>query len=214
MDVIALSKKIQSNYFDYQKLSQAIESSHVRRDISKLIKNKHIIRIKKGLYIWGDDLRKGAYLKEVLSNLIYGPSYISLEYALSHHGLIPERVHTVTAVTIQKNKHYETLVGNFEYRHTHANSYPWGVQRVVNEVGEAYLIAGPEKALLDYIALVVRQWGEEDIDYQEFLFEDLRMDQGDFEALDHEKMVALSGYYKSKAVKTFAAWIARGMNHG
>ncbi|RZB32550.1 MAG: hypothetical protein SRB2_04242 [Desulfobacteraceae bacterium Eth-SRB2] len=32
-----------------------------------------------------DDVRKQPYSREILANLIYGPSYISLEYAL-HHG--------------------------------------------------------------------------------------------------------------------------------
>ena len=41
-----------------------------------------IVRVKKGLYVFGLDYRRGAWSREVLANLIYGPSYVSLDYAL------------------------------------------------------------------------------------------------------------------------------------
>jgi hypothetical protein len=210
MNVLKLSKKITSNYFDYQKLSGALESAHVRRDIGRLIRDKFIVRIKKGLYIWGDDLRKTPYSKEVLSNLIYGPSYISLEYALSYHNLIPERVYTITAVTTSRNKLFETPVGSFEYKHTNANSYPWGVRRITNEVGESYLIASPEKALLDFIFLRIRKW-DDNHNIADYLFENLRIDEIDFDRLDHKKMYDLARYYRNCGIKEFIQWsIKRG----
>lgn len=209
MNVISLTNKIKSNYFDYQKLSQALEGSgHVRRDIGKLIKDKYIIRVKKGLYIWSKDLRKSPYSKEILSNLIYGPSYVSLEYALSFHGLIPERVSIVTAVTSQRNKFFETPVGAFEYCHTHKQAYPWGVQRFVNESGEGFLLACPEKALLDYIALRIKKWGDS-VSFEEFLYDDLRIDEDEVTNLDKEKIEQLAKYYRSKAVKDFSEWFVK-----
>ena len=48
------------------------------------------MRIRKGLYAFGEPLRRAPISRELLANLIYGPSYISLDYALSYHGLIPE----------------------------------------------------------------------------------------------------------------------------
>ncbi len=56
--------------------------------------------VKKGLYIPG--ARPGEELKVdplVLSGLISGPSYVSLETALSTYGLIPERVEEITCIT-------------------------------------------------------------------------------------------------------------------
>lgn len=209
MNIISLTNKIKSNYFDYQKLSHALDrSTHVRREIGKLIRDKYIIRVKKGLYIWSRDLRKSPYSKEILSNLIYGPSYVSLEYALSFHGLIPERVSILTAVTSQRKKFFETPVGGFEYCHTYEQAYPWGVQRFVNDLGEGFLLACAEKALLDYIALRVKKWGDS-VNYEEFLYDDLRIDEDEVINLDKEKINQLSKYYRSKAVKDFSEWFIK-----
>ena len=54
----------------------------------------------------------------LLAGSIYGPSYISFEYALSYYGLIPERVNTITCATFnkRKKKEYITDFGNFTYR--------------------------------------------------------------------------------------------------
>ncbi len=38
------------------------------------------------------------------ANLLYGPSYVSLEYALHHYSLIPERTAEITSVTPGRSK--------------------------------------------------------------------------------------------------------------
>ena len=65
--------------------------SNPRDKISRLVKEKVLIRIKKGLYIFGPQFAEKPYSNEILANLLYGPSAISLEYALSYYGLIPEK---------------------------------------------------------------------------------------------------------------------------
>ena len=45
-----------------------------REKITQLLKNKVLIRVKKGLYVFGEAYKKGPYSLEILSNLIYGPS--------------------------------------------------------------------------------------------------------------------------------------------
>ena len=94
-----------------------------------------------------------AFSREILANLVYGPSYLSLEYALAYHGLTPEAVQTATSVTTQKNQIFETPVGRFEYRHLPLRFYPDGIERI--ELGEnrGFLIACPEKALFDTLNL-------------------------------------------------------------
>lgn len=203
MDIFKLRKEIDCDYFDYQALSNALAAStHIRRDISKLLKRNHIIRIKKGLYIWGENLRETPYSKQVLSNLIYGPSYISLEYALSFYGLIPERVHIVTAVTPQRNKLFKTPLGTFEYRYLNLEAYPWGITWKKIEGTGSFLIARPEKALLDYLATRVKKWEGQDT-IKGFLYEDLRIDQQEFKKINLSKVKELGSYYKSSAIKNF-----------
>ena len=60
--------------------------------------------MKKGLYVFGENNRQRPYSREILANLMYGPSYISLEYALQHYGLIPERVEALTSVTVGRSR--------------------------------------------------------------------------------------------------------------
>ena len=62
--------------------------------------------------------------------MIYGPSYVSKEYALAHHGLIPEGVTLVTSITPKRFKHFKTPVGEFvyDYQPNPAEPEPTGVQ--------------------------------------------------------------------------------------
>ena len=103
--------------FDYQTLLHGLgQYSRPRDKISDLLRKGVIIRVKKGIYIFGEDYRRRPYSREILANLIYGPSYISLEYALHYFGLIPERVEAVTSVTTGRSRRYATPIGLFRYR--------------------------------------------------------------------------------------------------
>ena len=88
--LITLRKSLPFNEFDYQALSNALKDyAQIRSKIQQLLKTGAIIRIKKGLYVFGPELTQGLISKELLANWIYGPSYLSLEYALSFHHMIP-----------------------------------------------------------------------------------------------------------------------------
>ena len=88
----SLRKVIPWEEFDYQALLGALQDyAHPRDKISDLLVKGVIIRVKKGQYIFGDSYRNKPYSREILANLIYGPSCVSLEYALHSHGLTPER---------------------------------------------------------------------------------------------------------------------------
>ena len=110
------------------------------------MRKKEIIRVKKGLYTSGKNQNL-----PVLANLIYGPSYISKEMALSLYGMIPERVYEVTSMTVGKTKKFETPVSRFSYQHLSLPYYSEGIIRwsVENQIG--FLIASKEKAICDLI---------------------------------------------------------------
>lgn len=146
---------------DYLFLMDALKGyKKPRSKITSLLKKGELIRVKKGLYVIVDQtfiegggiVRRYYYSKEVLANLIYGPSYLSLEYALSYYGLIPERVEEITSVTSSRNKKFETPVGRFSYSYLHPDKYPIGVtyERMGDKGG--FLIATVEKALADCVA--------------------------------------------------------------
>lgn len=139
---------------DYQALmAQLPPNSHPRRKIKELENKGYLIRLKKGLYVLSEELVGKPYAIEIIANLIYGPSYLSLEYALSYYHLIPERVELITSVTIQKNKTFNTPLGNFNYQHLSPHLYPLGVSLQQINDDRTFIIASPEKAIMDLFTL-------------------------------------------------------------
>jgi len=125
--IAQMRRNIGGEVFDYQVLVDALAGYRKPRDrITKLLASGAIVRVKKGLYCFGEAFRKEPLSREYLANLIYGPSYVSLEYALSHHGLIPERVETVTSVTTRRSRDFDTPFGAFSYRMLNGPRYAVG----------------------------------------------------------------------------------------
>src|SRR5512136_2109085 len=105
MNIAAIRDRIQAEIFDYQTLTEAMKNLSSPRDkITDMLRQRAIVRIKKGLYVFGNGYRRYPYSKELLANLVYGPSYVSLDYALAYHGLIPERVEALTSVTPNRSR--------------------------------------------------------------------------------------------------------------
>ena len=139
---------------DYQALmSQLPPQSRPRRKLKELQENGYLIRLKKGFYILTPEVSGKDYSLQIAANLLYGPSYLSLEYALSYYQLIPERVEAITSVTTQKNKIFQTPAGRFTYEHLASKIYPVGIHLGKTIDGRLFLIATPEKALMDIFSL-------------------------------------------------------------
>lgn len=121
--------------------------------ISTWLQDGVLISVKRGLYIVNPSLTRIPISLPLIANSLYRPSYVSLEYALSHYGLIPEAVHQVTSVTTARSKTYKNQLGRFSYQTLPANAYRHGVRSVKNDSGHFYLMASPEKALCDMLML-------------------------------------------------------------
>ncbi len=87
-----------------------------------------------------------------IANRLYQPSYISLESALSHYGIIPEVVYTVTSVTTKPTREFKTPKSVFSYQRIKKSIFT-GYSPVTIE-GNVVLLAEPEKALADYLYFV------------------------------------------------------------
>ena len=109
-------------------------------------KKGYISRLKKGMYFFVDEKEK--IIPQEISFLIYQPSYVSTETALSYYGLIPEIVYAQTGITTKTTRKFQNDFGNFTYHHIHPRLF-FGYISMEVEFGK-YLIAEPEKALLDY----------------------------------------------------------------
>src|SRR5258708_26257092 len=87
MNIFKIRRSAKREEIDYLFLMHALaEYRSPRNKIQAFLRSKELIRIKKGLYIFGEKARQEAFSKEILANLIYGPSAISLEYALAYYG--------------------------------------------------------------------------------------------------------------------------------
>ena len=208
MQPFNLKARIAPEEFDYQTLSGALKEYTSPRDkITSLIKQGVIIRVKKGLYVFGSEWRRHPYSLKTLANLIYGPSYISLEYALWLYGLIPEQVHTVTSVTIGRSRNFSTPLGEFSYRKIPMPPFAVGMDVLQNSSGGKYLIAVPEKALVDKIqserGLPIRSRN----DIERYLIENLRVDIDDLSRLKIKRIEKYAALYRSQKARYLAAFI-------
>ncbi len=119
---------------------------------------KYLIKVKNGLYLFSN--RQNYLQLEELSQLIYEPSYISLESALRYYNFIPEMVYAITCVTTKANRNFQNLIGNYIYSHLKPELF-FGYNPIKTKYGY-YYIAEPEKAILDYIYLKLSQINNDD----------------------------------------------------
>lgn len=205
-----LLSRIPHEEFDYQTLLDAIQGyAQPRMKISSLLAKGIIVRVKKGLYIFGESLRRRPFCRELLANLIYGPSYVSLEYALHYYGLTPERVETVTSVTCGRSRTFETPVGAFTYRMIPLEAFRTGMDRVELDAGRSFLIAIPEKALADRIVAERGAGITTQKELHSFMLTSLRIDPSALRNLDPGRLVEIAGHYRSRRVRLLADLLKR-----
>lgn len=205
-----LRNKIKGEEFDYQTLIDCLEDYvNPRAKITHLLRKRVIVRIKKGLYIFGDLYRKRPYSKELLANLIYGPSYISLEYALQYYGLIPERVEAVTSVTSGRSRRFLTPAGMFIYRQIPVYALSTGMDRVELKDDIAFLIATPEKALADKIMLDRGVSVSTQKKIMDYLEKDLRVDMEHLLNLNPALLDDIAGRYSTRKLTILSDFIRK-----
>ncbi|HEY3309715.1 MAG TPA: hypothetical protein VGJ93_14780 [Desulfuromonadaceae bacterium] len=205
-----LIKSIPYEEFDYQTLLDSVHGyAQPRMKISGMLAKGDIVRVKKGLYILGESLRRRPFCRELLANLIYGPSYVSLEYALHYHGLTPERVETVSSVTCGRSRTFDSPVGTFSYRMIPMEAFRTGMDQVELDDGRSFLIAIPEKALADRIVADRGAGISTQKELHEYLLADLRIDPANLRGLDPARLTEIGRHYRSRRVKLLADLITR-----
>jgi predicted transcriptional regulator of viral defense system len=111
--------------------------------LQRYAKKRYIIRVKRGLYAFPDDLPPELFL----ANKIYEPSYVSLEFALSYHRVIPENVYEITSITTKATRRFEKLGKIYSYRRIKKNAFAGYTTE--KQKGFSFQIADPEKAFVD-----------------------------------------------------------------
>ena len=83
-------------------------------------------------------------INQAIANHLLGPSYVSIDSALTFHGLIPERVYSVTSMTTKVSRAFDTPIGLFTYIQLPLPYYAFGIN-MVGLTNEQYaMIASPE----------------------------------------------------------------------
>jgi hypothetical protein len=191
---------------DYPMLMGSLsEYARPRDRISRLLRSGKLVRVKKGLYVRND--RRDPYSREVLANLIYGPSYLSFEFALSFHGLIPEAVTMVSSATTGRRKRFSTPVGEFEYLHLPERFFAPGVEWRPVDSRRGFLIASAAKALFD--TLFIRTPRLERIDVEGHLFENLRLDEDEFDRIDFSAIEGALSDCARPSIAAFRGYLRR-----
>lgn len=143
-----LEKKIK--IFTLEEFKRIFESSEAQTKyfLENYTKKGAFRRLKRGLY----SLRDLPLSEEEIANILYKPSYISFEYALSYYGIIPEASYEVTSATTKPTRIFfveEKTFSYFSLKEQVFTGYDF-----IQKDEKRFLVAQPEKALLDYLYLV------------------------------------------------------------
>jgi predicted transcriptional regulator of viral defense system len=165
--------------------------------ISRTVKAGELVRLKNGFFLIAEKIEESPVPYEQIANLLYGPSYISFEWALSCYKMIPEGVYVVTSASSIRSKTYNTPVGTFDYTYLSHHRYAVGIDQKENEAGR-FLIATPEKALADLIHFKSKRLTVNDLLID--LIEARRIDEDHLRNLNRKHLREIGENYRSKAV--------------
>lgn len=192
----------------YQEVMETLKSyASPKARLTRLLSEGKLIQIRRGLYVDDD-----AISRRVLAPVIYGPSYISFQFALSVWGLIPERVEVITSASFNKNKDkvFRTPLGEYRYLYLPTAVYPHGL-RMEEDSQISYLIATPEKALCDAVYKLPSITAVADM--KRLLLDDWRIELSDLRNLDCSFIAWIAPLYRRNSLLALAKWIKKESQH-
>lgn len=174
-----------------------------RNKIGRMVEAGELVPVRRGLYS-----TDRAVPGHCLASCVYGPSYLSFEYALAYHGLIPEEVRAYTSATCRKRKtkHHENAFGRYDFRDVPLPVYRLHVN-LAHESGYPYWIASPEKALCDQLYKMPPVSSAKAL--ARLLEEDLRIETDDLRSLEIDAIAQLAQRYHSRSVSALARYMER-----
>lgn len=172
--------------------------------VKRAIHKGYLIPIRRDLYLI-KNAKKALLNSFEIASIIYGPSYVSFESALSYHGWIPEAIRTTTCASVKRAKEFETPIGIFSYEHIPIKVFSFGVEQH-QQNSLTLFIASPVKALADIVYARKRIWNSIDD-----LSEDLRIDIESFQNSDKKVLSELIENYPSPRVKKILNILLKGL---
>jgi hypothetical protein len=181
-------------------VANAIDGSDHSRNglIKRAIADGEILVIRRGLYCLAPRYQREPVDDFALSQRVYGPSYVSLESALSLHGWIPEGVFTCTCVSLHRSREFDTPLGRFSFSRVPQNVLFCQVLRQRGSYGDVSLVATPVKALADLTYLRPGAWTG-----IQSAADSLRIEFSDFESVTSNELEVLIDNYTDTRVRRF-----------
>jgi len=142
-----------------------------------------LLKLKRGVFLLNQNDRKITPSRAYIANQLYTPSYVSLEYALNYYGIIPERVNALTCISTRKTSRISNKLGEFIYQHIKYSGFR-GFKALKDESGFVYFIAEPEKAIVDFCYLNLKDFQE---DFKAIFIESYRLQN--LEILNTKKVI-------------------------
>jgi hypothetical protein len=193
-------EKADRGVFTREQAALWVESSGARLDglLKRAVASGEVWRIHRGLYCLSNRYTKGKVNPLGLAQLVHGPSYVSLETALSQHGWIPEGVYAITSVSFERSRTFNTPIGLFTFTRVPQREFLAGVRRETPDGGGAYFLATPLKALSDLVYAQKRDWTS-----TAPVVESLRIDEREFGSLTADMFDEVMSAYNPGRIRRF-----------
>ena len=179
-------------------LAGDVDPADVFKQLSRWKRAGRVLQLRRGLYALAPPYQKVTPHPFLVANRLKPGSYVSLQSALAHYGLIPEYVPVVTSTGSGRPRQWETPLGTFIMRHVKPDLL-FGYERIQVAPSQPAFVAVPEKALLDLLYL------EPNSTTPEYIRE-LRLQN--LESLDLERLRRFAVKTESPKLQTAATLIA------
>lgn len=192
MNFIEFSNKFQSLACFTTNQVYASYPEFDRNNLGRWVRKGYLIRLRQGYYAF-PGYRGSSDFALYFANVIYKPSYISLQTALSFYGIIPEAVPGIISVTTLKTNSFSNDFGVYSYRNIKPGMM-FGYDLREMEGGRRIMFATPEKALVDLLYLFPFYNTDREI-------EELRLDESYMEDdFNTERFIEYANRIGSKAL--------------
>jgi predicted transcriptional regulator of viral defense system len=168
-----------------------LEVSTVNTYISRFLRHKEIIQLKRGLYLSADFFEKNRAeisYSFYLANIIRAPSYISSWAALQYYNLVTEATYPITSVTPKVTRSYQTKAGNFAYQSINKDFFSGFY---LSKGKFDFYIASPSKALFDLLYFRTRQFRGVRMEDIKGMIENFRIDIDEMDKAEQEKFYSM-----------------------
>lgn len=153
-----------------------------KKTLLRYTKTGLFTKARKGLYFLTDDSPNDFEI----ANRLYQPSYISFETALSFYKIIPETIFEITSATPRNSRDF--IVNNLKFSYKKIKKecfFGYTTKKIEDRI---FLVAEPEKALLDFLYFVALK--KRTLSYERI----------DFKKIKKQKLINYSKFFKDKKI--------------